>query len=74
MPWWVHGGISKKNLAAYLQCRYVDSTYDNWNFKPQISSILHFDWASDGGMAHVFNNFEFHRMGFNFYWYLIPKV
>ena len=28
-------------------------TYDNWNFKPQISSIFQFDRASDGGMAHV---------------------
>ena len=27
--------------------------YDKWNFKPQISSIFHFDWVSDGRMAHV---------------------
>ena len=26
------------------------STYDNWNFKPQISSIFHFDRASGGQM------------------------
>ena len=29
------------------------STYDNRNFKPQISSIFHFDWVGDGRMAHV---------------------
>ena len=29
------------------------STYDNWNFNSQISSIFHFDRASDGRMAHV---------------------
>ena len=29
------------------------STYDNWNFKSQISSIFHFDWAIDGRMAHI---------------------
>ena len=29
------------------------STYVKWNFKPQISSIFHFDWVSDGRMAHV---------------------
>ena len=28
-------------------------TYDNWNFKPQISPMFHFDRASDGWMAHV---------------------
>ena len=42
-----HGGISKKNLVAYI------STYDKWNVKPQISSIFHFDPVSDGRMAHV---------------------
>ena len=29
------------------------STYDKWNFKPQISSIFHFDPVSDGRMAHI---------------------
>ena len=29
------------------------STYVKWNFKPQISSIFHFDQVSDGLMAHV---------------------
>ena len=29
------------------------SIYDKWNFKPQISSIFHFDRVSDGRMAHV---------------------
>ena len=29
------------------------STHDQWNFKPQISSIFLFDRASDGRMAHV---------------------
>ena len=29
------------------------STYDEWNFKPQISSIFHFDRVSDGRMRHV---------------------
>ena len=29
------------------------STYDNWNFQPQISSIFHFNWASDIRMAQV---------------------
>ena len=32
---------------------YGISTYDNWNFKPQISSIFHFDRVSDGQMAHI---------------------
>ena len=46
MTWCVHGGISKKNS-------YGISTYDNWNFKPQISSTFHFDRVSDGQMAHI---------------------
>ena len=29
------------------------STYDKWNFKPQILSIFHFDQVSDGRMAHA---------------------
>ena len=29
------------------------SSYDKWNFKPQISSIFHFDRVGDGQMAHV---------------------
>ena len=29
------------------------STYDNWDFKAQISSIFHIDQASDGRMAYV---------------------
>ena len=29
------------------------STYDKWNFKPQISSIFYFDRVSYGRMAHV---------------------
>ena len=29
------------------------STYDNCNFRPQISSIFHFNGASDGPMAHI---------------------
>ena len=37
----------KKNIVAYL------STYGKCNFKPQISSIFHFDRESDGQMAHV---------------------
>ena len=43
ITWCPHGGISKKNLVAFLHM------YD----KPQILSIFHFDWVSDGGMAHV---------------------
>ena len=35
--------ISKKILVAY----------DEWNFKPQILSIFHFDRVSDGRMAHI---------------------
>ena len=27
--------------------------YDTWNFKPQISSIFHFDRVSDDRMAYV---------------------
>ena len=46
MTWWAHEGISKKNSCGI-------STYDNWNFKPQISSIFHFDRASDCRMARV---------------------
>ena len=46
MTWLVHGRIYKKILV-------VISTYDNWNFKPQISYIFHFDRASDGWMARV---------------------
>ena len=40
MAWCPHEGISKK-------------TYDKWNFKPEVSSIFHFDRESDGRMAHV---------------------
>ena len=29
------------------------SSYDNWNFKPQISFIFHFERASESRMAHV---------------------
>ena len=29
------------------------STYYKGMFKPQISSIFHFDWVSDGWMAHM---------------------
>ena len=29
------------------------STYDKWNFKPQILYIFHLDRASDGRMAHI---------------------
>ena len=29
------------------------STYYEWHFKPQISSIFHFDGVSDGQMAHI---------------------
>ena len=42
----MHGGISKKKSCGMF-------TYDNWNFKPQISSIFHFDQGHDGQMAHV---------------------
>ena len=42
-----HGVISKKNLLAYI------STYDKWNFKPQISSIFHFERVSDVRLDHV---------------------
>ena len=41
MTWSANGGISKKNLAAYL------------NMINEILSILHFDRASDGRMAHI---------------------
>ena len=34
------------------------STYSKWNFKPQISSIFHFDRVSDGGMAHILGVIE----------------
>ena len=36
-----HEGFSKKKYCGI-------STYDKWNFKPQISSIFHFDRVSDG--------------------------
>ena len=36
----------KKNLVADLQ-------YDKRNFKPQISSIFHFDRVSDSQMARI---------------------
>ena len=42
MTWWNF----QKNSCAI-------STYDKWNFKPQISSIFHFDRESDGEMAHM---------------------
>ena len=41
----------KSALAYYIFTTL--STYDKWNFKPQISSIFHFDRASDGRMAHL---------------------
>ena len=37
----------------FLKKSFGISTYDELNFKPQISSIFHFDWVSDGRMAHV---------------------
>ena len=45
VTWWAHGSFQKKICGI--------STYDNWNFKPWISSIFHFDRASDGWVAHV---------------------
>ena len=33
--------------------------YVEWNFKPQISSIFHFDRVSDSQMAHVSGVKEF---------------
>ena len=45
------------NLSVWKETGVLNhpsvSTYDKWNFKPQISSIFHFDLASDGRMAHV---------------------
>ena len=29
------------------------STYDEWDCKPKMSSIVRFDWISDSQMAHV---------------------
>ena len=46
ITWCAHGGISKKKIGGI-------STFDKWNFKPQISFIFHFDGVSDGRMAHV---------------------
>ena len=46
MTWCAHGVNFQKSSCGI-------STYDKWNFKPQISSIFHFDWVSDGQMAHV---------------------
>ena len=53
-----HGGIYKKSCGI--------CTYDKWNFKPQISSIFHFDWVSDGRMAHILgvNQLPAARKGF----------
>ena len=51
MIWWAHGGMSRKNIVAYLLVLIF--TYDNWSFEPQILSIFHFDWASDSRMAHI---------------------
>ena len=47
----------KKNKSCGI------SAYDNWNFKPQISSIFHFDQASDSRMAHVLGvkKYQFRR-------------
>ena len=42
-----HGGVSIKLFMVYI------STYHKWMFKLQISSIFHFDRASDNWMAHV---------------------
>ena len=46
MTWCVHGEISKKVFAACLDMI-------NETFSHKISSIFHFDWVSDGQMAHV---------------------
>ena len=59
MTWWVHGRISKKkSCGIYRDSNELlslgISTYDNWNFKPQISSVFHFDQTSDGQMAQAF--------------------
>ena len=37
----------QKDLVNYF------SYCDKWNFKPQISSIFHFDRVSEGEMAHI---------------------
>ena len=45
MTFFAHGGISiKKNCGV---------SYHKWTFKPQISSIFHFDRVSDNWMAYV---------------------
>ena len=41
----------QKILVAYLLV--LISTYNKWNFKPQILSIFHFDRVSDSRMAQV---------------------
>ena len=40
-------------MEEFLKKSCGISTYDQWNLKPQISSIFHFDRVSDGQMAHV---------------------
>ena len=50
------------------------STYDKWNFKPQISSIFHFDWVSDSRVAQA------HVLGVKlvlictFLWFMITVI
>ena len=40
-------------MEEFPKKSWVIPTYDEWNFKPQISSIFHFDQVSEGRMAHV---------------------
>ena len=44
--------IMKSGLEKIF-LKFLHALYDKGNFMPQISSIFHFDWASDGQMAHL---------------------
>ena len=38
-------------VFSFMYLVLVDAM--DWSYKPQISSIFHFDWVSDGQRAHV---------------------
>ena len=53
----------------------ISTTYDK-NFKPQISSIFHFDWVSDNGMAHVLGvktNLDFSKRSSVLHTYILAE-
>ena len=68
MFWWLVANFKqgviyfiKQALPPNISAGSV-SIHENWNFKPQISTIFHFDRASDSQMAHVLGVKGVHKL------------